>query len=159
MFFLADGMFPLRLNIIKPYSQYQHDAESSIANYHISRERRNIENSFGILAARFRIFHQPINAKVEHIQSYQKAAVVLHYFLLHNRSSEQNHFCPDMPTRYTEGEWRKNIEHDTGITPVSRMCSNNYSEQAKDARDTFWKYFNSQEDQVPWQWNLATVAR
>ena len=80
MFFLADGTFPLRLNIIKPYSQYQHDAESSIANYHISRERRTIENSFGILAARFRIYHQPINAKVEHIQSYQKAAVVLHYF-------------------------------------------------------------------------------
>ena len=163
--FVADDAFPLRLTIIKPYSQCQLDAERFVANYRISRARRTIEKSFGILAARFRIFHQPINAKVEHVQSYTKAAVVLHNFLMHNRPSEQNHSCPDgfadvdLPTRYIEGEWRKEIEHDTGITSVSRMCSNNYSKQAKDVRDMFSKYFNSQEGQVPWQWNLTTAAR
>lgn len=163
--FVADDAFPLRLNIIKPYSQCQLDVERFVANYRISRARRTIENSFGILAARFRIFHQPINAKVEHVQSYTKAAVALHNFLMYNRPSEQNHYCPDgfadvdLPTRYIEGEWRREVEHDTGITSISRMCSNNYSKQAKDVRDLFCKYFNSQEGQVPWQWNLTTATR
>ena len=60
--FVADDAFPLRLHIVKPCTDCNLDIKKSIANYRISRARRIIENTFRILAARFRIFYRPINA-------------------------------------------------------------------------------------------------
>ena len=43
--------------------------------------KKGIENAFGILAARWRLFNTPINASVENIEKYVKAAIVLHNYL------------------------------------------------------------------------------
>ena len=75
--FVADDAFPLRMNIIKPYSETRMEIEKVIANYQISHARRIIEKAFGILTARFRISSRPTNAKVEHVESYTKAPFTL----------------------------------------------------------------------------------
>ena len=51
--FVADDTFPMRTNLVKPYSAFHLDLEKLITNYRISIGRRIIENSFGIVAARF----------------------------------------------------------------------------------------------------------
>ena len=71
------------------------DLDRVIANYRISRARRIIENAFGILTARFRIFSRPINAKVEHVESCTKASVDFHNYLMQSKKFKNSQYCPE----------------------------------------------------------------
>lgn len=53
---VGDDAFPLKRNLIKPYSKFKLSKEHKLFNYRLSRARRIVENPFGILASRFRIF-------------------------------------------------------------------------------------------------------
>ena len=62
-YLLGDGIFPLKPWLLRPYpGTMQEDIQ--VYNYRHSRARLPIENSFGILVARFRIFHRPIIASL-----------------------------------------------------------------------------------------------
>lgn len=63
--FVGDEAFSLGINFLKPYSQRELDHEKRIFNYRLSRARRIIENVFGILSNRFRLFHTSINLQVQ----------------------------------------------------------------------------------------------
>ena len=78
---LGDDAFPLRRNLLKPFSHRKLSLEEKIFNYRLSRARRVVENAFGILASRFRIFYKPIDLKVETIEVLVKAACALHNWL------------------------------------------------------------------------------
>ena len=79
--FVADDAFPMRVNLIKPYSNKCLNLKEIIANYRICRARRIIENTFGILAARFRVFRRQIISKEETNESITKACVALHNYI------------------------------------------------------------------------------
>ena len=66
--FIGDDAFPMGVNLMKPCHNLD-DIKKLITNYRFSRARRIIENTFGIMAARFRVFRHPIHAKVETIES------------------------------------------------------------------------------------------
>ncbi|CAK1597645.1 unnamed protein product [Parnassius mnemosyne] len=54
--FVADDAFPLRKNLMKPFQQNDLvNRIKKIYNYRTSRAHRIVENTFGILATRFRI--------------------------------------------------------------------------------------------------------
>ena len=52
-----------------------------VYNLRQSRSKRVIENIFGILASRWRIFSTPMNGSVENIERYVKSAIGLHNYL------------------------------------------------------------------------------
>nr|CAI5858212.1 unnamed protein product [Callosobruchus analis] len=56
-------------------------ANKKIFNYRLCRARRVVENVFGILASRFRIFLQPIAIHIESIDAVVLACCTLHNFL------------------------------------------------------------------------------
>ncbi|KAJ8046639.1 hypothetical protein HOLleu_05387 [Holothuria leucospilota] len=58
-----------------------------VFNYRLSQARRVIENAFGILARRFRVFLKPIPLQPENAQKVALAACVLHNFLQRHNSS------------------------------------------------------------------------
>ncbi|XP_050294537.1 uncharacterized protein LOC126734825 [Anthonomus grandis grandis] len=66
--FVGDEAFALRDDFLKPIAQKQLNSDRRIFNYRLSRCRRIVKNVFGILAARFRIFHTEINLKLESIE-------------------------------------------------------------------------------------------
>ena len=160
--FLADDAFPLRPNLLKPYASTNLEIRKLVANYRISRARRIIENTFGILAARFRVFRRPIHAKVESVVSITKACVAMHNYLMASKGFDSR-YCQHGFVDYEingalkEGEWRNMVVDGTGLGEITRIGSNNYSEEAKLVRDNFCKYFNSSEGEIPWQWQAYAV--
>ena len=108
-FLLGDEIFPLNSWLMRPYPGNLPEAEQ-VFNYRQSRARLPIENTFGILSSRFRIFQKPIIASVENVQYYVMACICLHNYL---RQTENSLYCPygfvDIETgcgEIKEGEWR-----------------------------------------------------
>lgn len=65
---LADDAFPLKKYIMKPYSRRNLTHAERIYNYRLSRGRRVVENAFGILASKFRLFEKPISLKFRNVR-------------------------------------------------------------------------------------------
>lgn len=69
---VGDDAFPLETHLLKPYKLRGLTLEQRIFNYRLSRARRVVENAFGILASRFRIFNRPIPLNIETTESLVK---------------------------------------------------------------------------------------
>ena len=109
-YMVGDEIFPLKTWLIRPYPGRLTE-EQRIFNYRLSRTRRVIENTFGILVARWRIFHTPIIYSIENAERYVGAAIALHNYL---RLSENARYCPNGFTdsessngNVVLGEWRR----------------------------------------------------
>ena len=59
---VGDEAFPLQVNLMRPYPVGRRAVNESqlVYNYRLSRARRIVENTFGILASRWRIYHTTI---------------------------------------------------------------------------------------------------
>lgn len=154
--FIGDEAFAMRPDLIKPYSRETLNRERRIFNYRLSRARRTIENTFGILASRFRVFHTAINLKIENIDKVVLTCCALHNFL--RKKSPQNYTPP-------ESMDRENITADYSLDLGDRCDPNLMHDlqrgrrgqvfnDAKRVREKFCDYFNN-EGSVPWQDNLV----
>lgn len=54
--------FPLKSYLMKPYSKRNLSPEEEIFNYRLSRCRRTVECSFGIMEAKWRLLNKPIES-------------------------------------------------------------------------------------------------
>ena len=139
--------------MLRPFPGKNLPSQKAIFNYRLSRARRIIENSFGILAARYvfmvvicklckynycnnyclfrwRLFRRPIIADPGNVVIFAKAAIALHNYL---RTEDSVVYCP---TGYIDGEdgsgnlipglWR-NEELATGLLPIGTISSNRYT--------------------------------
>ena len=164
--FVADDAFGLKRHMMKPYPFSNLSENKLVFNYRLSRARRVIENTFGICASRFRVFHRPIIAKVENVIAITKAVVALHNFLMDSNGADgSNHYCPqtftdqDGPNGFTPGEWRQDTNNINGLTEIRSVgASNNYGEDAKWVREQFTHHFNN-EGAVDWQWHVVRRSK
>ena len=92
--FVGDDAFLMRHNLLKPYSSSNLERELLIFDYRLSRAKRIIENTFGILVARFRIFCRSILSCLETVENITNACVTLHNYLMANNCfGETNSYC------------------------------------------------------------------
>ncbi|XP_077149254.1 uncharacterized protein LOC143810032 [Ranitomeya variabilis] len=150
--FIADEAFPLHPHLLKPFAQRTLTAERRIFNYRLSRARRVVENAFGIMANRFRVFHTAINLKLQSIDFVVLACCVLHNFLRrHDTSSYSPPSFIDSVDPITgdivPGEWRAQEENLTGLQALG---SGRQADDARDCREKYCLYFNG-SGAVPWQ--------
>lgn len=150
---VADDAFPLRPDILKPFRQAQLDSpDKEIFNYRLSRARHVVENGFGILASRFRIYHTPINLEPQNIVKVVMATCVLHNFLMEHEST--NYAPPS--NSYQESTENGTIVctgYDTSrsnMIALNRQNQGNITYSAKNVRENFMYYFMN-EGKVPWQ--------
>lgn len=166
--FVADDAFSLKPYMIKPYPGNISELSQRIYNYRVCRARRVIENSFGILATRFRIYRRPIIANVETVKNVVKATIALHNFLLITQKKEEVHgYCSQnfvdqngTRGRVIPGQWRQEIGATDGLCRLDRNArgSNNSSKAAQQVRDDYKEYFNSPAGAVTWQIDAVTAT-
>nr|CAI5839393.1 unnamed protein product [Callosobruchus analis] len=119
--------------------------EEKIFNYRLCRARRVVENVFGILASRFRIFLQPIAIDIESIDAVVLACCALHNFL---RKRSKKNYITESSVDYEDivngtvipGEWRQN----GNLLGLDRKnTTKNASNSAKEIRNKYKNYYNS----------------
>lgn len=61
---MGDEAFKISCLMMRPYPANNFTIEQRVFNYRLSRARRVIENAFGILVSRWRIFKKEINKNI-----------------------------------------------------------------------------------------------
>lgn len=153
--FVGDDAFPLKKYMMKPYPFRNQTNEQRIFSYRLSRARRVVENAFGILANRFRVFLAPINLEPAKVETIVLAATALHNFLISENTSDyapsgtldrENVANGDV----IRGSWRNEA---SGFVRLQRRNQGS-AEEVKFVRQQFCHYFNN-ERSVAWQENMA----
>lgn len=152
-FLVADDAFPLKTYLLKPYSRTSLSKDQKIFNYRLSRARRIVENAFGILVSRFRIFEKPLACLPSTIDKIIITSCALHNWL---RITSTNNYMPrgsvdeeDIDNRtFIPGTWRNEITNFP--KSITRTAGNHTSRCARQLRDTLCQYFMT-EGAVPWQ--------
>ncbi|XP_071653255.1 putative nuclease HARBI1 [Temnothorax longispinosus] len=87
---LADEAFPLTNFMMRPYPRSGRlNLPQKVFNYRLSQARRVVENAFGILAQRWRIYRKPIISSVANVKKIVQATIVLHNFIINNGEQMQ----------------------------------------------------------------------
>lgn len=143
---------------MKPFPHQNQTREERIFNYRLSRARRTVENAFGILANRFRVFLSPINLPPVKTEKVVLACTAVHNFLRWNfggrympvGSVDAEHFVGGT---INPGYWRQTRQL-LGLQrfpPNATTVGNNTCTQ-------YMNYFNG-EGAVPWQNMMTNVLQ
>ena len=143
---------------MRPYPGLNADDEERVYNHRHSRGRRVIENAFGILTLRWRIFQKPVRATVIKVEKYTIACVALHSYL---RQTENALYSPSGFTDSENdcgiiipGSWRSGIDGKRlgrAIQNLKPVRGSRYCVDAISLRDYLKEYVNSEGGSVPWQ--------
>ena len=146
---VGDEAFPLLPNLMRPFPSDALTDEKRIFNYRLSQARRVVENSFGILAARFRCFRRSLTMKPSNAVKIVKAAVVLHNFLRRECATyaTPQSIADDGVVTHSEGQ---NATPSQQMAPLTGYKGRPGGE-GRVIRQQFMEYFNSEEGCLPWQ--------
>lgn len=155
-FIVSDEAFPLKPYLMRPYPGKDLSHEEKVYNYRLSRARRVVENTFGIMCSRWRLLFRAICANEKNINHYVKAICVLHNFLMKKNLTQtaKLSYCPagyvdveESDGSVTPGEWRAILRNNDDRL----LCaSNRSSSNAQNIRNSIKNFVNN-EGSVPWQ--------
>lgn len=137
---------------MKPYSRDQSlvDRTKAIFNYRLSRARRIVENAFGILSQRFRIFGTSIHLNVDTTADLITTACILHNIIIDEKKTntkDENDIDESQPSSSESF-----VFNDDVANTLRRNLESNDSTslQPQTIRDSFRNYFNT-VGAVSWQ--------
>lgn len=151
-YMVGDSGFPLTHSIMRPYAPSENGYlpdQLSYFNYRLGRSRICIENTFGILVARWRIFHTSIAARPKTVDKLVKATIVLHNFIK-SRKGDNIRYVPsgydddEEDGIMTNGQWRREVPSDVILAVQFDMPShsNAYKRAAVQNRDVLMNYIS-----------------
>ncbi|XP_049880389.1 uncharacterized protein LOC126376875 [Pectinophora gossypiella] len=135
--FVGDEAFSISNNVMRPYSGKHLSVKQRVFNYRLSRARRYVECTFGILANKWRIFHRPINVSYDFAIDIVKACCILHNFVINREEL-------DTPIEM--------IIDDSELQPIEQGL--NVGSQVVGAniiRNEYSDYFTSEVGALSWQ--------
>ena len=150
---------PLTTHLMKPCARRGLTVRERIFNYRLYRARCVVENAFGILAHRFRIFLQPVLLHPSKVTDIVLAAVTLHNFLKQTATNGSSYLgdgevdVEDVSTWTVVQGNRRGDKSSRGMVNVLPVRGNQRS-NAKAMRDELAEYFVN-EGNVSWQWQHA----
>lgn len=145
---VADDAFALRPNVMKPYPGRELTVAQRIYNYRLSRTRRIVENAFGILSARFRVFRRPIYLDADKTKRITLACSALHNFLIEKSSSYVSSLVDDAENLIPD---EIQIEETPNNTDEANPPNHTTQVNAKIIREELKEYFMSVHGELSWQ--------
>ena len=149
---VGDEAFPLRIDLMRPYPRRNKNENlpepKAIFNYRLSRARRIVENAFGILAQRWRIFNRRIQLDEDNVVHVIKACCILHNFLT---DTPEYH---DRATLQVNQQGTVLIPQGGAVMNIAYLRGYHSAKDALATRELFTNYFMSPEGSVPWQLEL-----
>ena len=150
---VADDAFAMRSWLMKPYSHYTQAQHERIYNYWLSRARRVVENAFGLMQARLRVFATIMLQLPKNAKTITMCGCVLHNLIL-----DRFPFAgapvdyEDAEYNLVPGPWR---EEPNMMVGLQHPQAHNFSRQVKAMRDHLAHYYSSEAGAVPWQDRLV----
>nr|CAI5866954.1 unnamed protein product [Callosobruchus analis] len=133
---VADEAFAMSENVMRPYAKKDLDNKKRIFNYRLTRARRLIECTFGILANKWRIFH----TAAIHLDPDFATMIVLTTCVLHNFVRLRDGFkFEDTLT--------------CAMVDIPVIGTGGTGKSAKQVRDTLAEFFITPAGSVPWQYH------
>ncbi|KAJ8949390.1 hypothetical protein NQ318_007486 [Aromia moschata] len=123
-YFIGDEAFGLHRHLLAPLDFH----------YRLSRARRHVECTFGLLSNKWRIFHRPINLEPDFAVIVVKACVVLHNFV-----------------RDRDGYKVEDTEVVVGLEEIPREQETRGGITANNVRNVLCDYFMSDAGALSWQ--------
>lgn len=149
--FVGDEAFALMTNLMRAYPKGHLTTSRKIYNYRLSRARRVVENAFGILSTRWRVFKRPFECKIDLVDKIVKATCVLHNYCIDNTIGYfniQNHRSVRIDSEHQLLSLPDNLNNVT--RPMSDTQSASFANDCFFVREEFCNYFNT-VGAVPWQ--------
>lgn len=134
--FIGDEAFPLSNYLQRPYAGNYLTPTKRIYNYRLSRARRYIECTFGIMTNKWRIFHRPLNVGTDFAEEIVKTCCILHNFVR---------------SKVKVIRRRKKVPQVFGLYDNPHVNGNVCRLSGNAIRDKFADYFVSNEGALPWQ--------
>lgn len=133
---IGDEAFGLSEHVLRPYPSRNLTVQQRIYNYRLTRARRMIECSFGILSNKWRILTKAIELQPDRTISVVKACCILHNFVRIKDGFQFDDTLFDSPIQ--------------GLQPIGVRSNNTGLE----IRDYFARYFTSPQGSIPWQYQV-----
>lgn len=131
--FVGDEAFSLSEHMMRPYAGRNLNNVKTNFNYRLSRARRYIECTFGILASKWQILHRPLNVKKEFAVVIIKALCVLHNYV-----------------RERDGyDFKDTLTVPEALLEIPASLPNRANRTSTEYRDIFANYFNT-DGRLPW---------
>ena len=125
-----------------------------IWNYCLLKARRIIENTFGILVARWRVLQSPIDATPQKVAKIVLACIALHNYLRQTDSARSTSSgvtdSKDSTGTIKKYLWREESNNGT-FQDVGIARPRKHKSSAADKREALAKYLAPKEGSLPWQ--------
>ena len=93
---LGDEAHPLKIYLMRPFPRQNLIFKKKMFNYRLSRARRCIECTFGILRSKWRFLLTELEANVEKSESIAKYACLLHNIIIEEEGLQIEGFTENM---------------------------------------------------------------
>lgn len=161
--FVGDEAFPLSTYMMRPFPRRNVNMSNNerIFNYRLSRARRVIENTFGIITTKWQILRTCISCSPINAELITKALVCLHNFMM---TCGRSQYCPqeliNNNGEVERGTWRVQA-NETIFHRLGRTGANRSTRIVQGMRNYLMQYFTSEigQQQAPWQNERALHER
>lgn len=146
-FIIADGGFPLKTYLMKPYLRNDvMTVQQQVFNLRLSHARRIIESAFGLLTGRWLVHGNALAWKLSTVEIIIMCTICIHNFMITSELDEdvenrRYRLSPEEERRLQNGLDAANEENDE------------VNMEAFQLRQTLSHYLASPEGSIPWQWD------
>ena len=146
---VGDNAFSLQTWLMKPFAHLSQLHHERVCSYRLSRARRTVENAFGLLQMRWRVFGTTIQLRPKVVRIITLCACVLHNLILQHQPPAAHHIDrEDQNYNMIPGSWR---EQENLMQRLITEQGRNPSSKAKALRNYLAYYYSSEAGSVPWQ--------